>query len=88
MYAGMGSHRPRLLLRFAVTSAVAIALLGVVLIAELRSTIRGQALEEGRQLAELATRLKIQAGVQGNGLREARRHLQDGAAWTRWSRGN
>src|SRR4051794_34197244 len=55
----MRSHRPRLLLRFGLISALAIAALGVVLIAELRSTIRGQAVDEGRTLATLATRLKV-----------------------------
>jgi diguanylate cyclase (GGDEF)-like protein len=56
----MGSPRPRLLLRFGIISALAIAALGVVLVAELRSTIRGQALDEGRTLATLATRLRVQ----------------------------
>ncbi len=56
----MGSHRPRLLLRFGLISALAIAALGIVLVAELRSTIRGQAVDEGRTLAVLAARLRVQ----------------------------
>src|SRR4051794_36404409 len=77
----MGSHRPRLLLRFGLISALAIAALGVVLIAELRSTIRGQAVDEGRTLAALATRLKVMpllepADLEGapNPFRQARMH--------------
>ena len=56
----MGSTRPRLLLHFGLISALAIAALGVVLIADLRSTIRGQALDEGRTVATLAARLRLQ----------------------------
>ena len=56
----MGSRRPRLLLRFGLISALAIAAVGVVLIAELRSTIRGQAVNEARTLAVLAARLRVQ----------------------------
>jgi diguanylate cyclase (GGDEF)-like protein len=48
-----------LLLRFGLISALAIAALGVVLVAELNSTIRGQAVDEGRTLATLATRLRV-----------------------------
>jgi diguanylate cyclase (GGDEF)-like protein len=55
----MGNRRPRLLLRFGIISALAIAALGVVLVAELKSTIRGQAVDEGRTLATLATRLSV-----------------------------
>src|SRR3954454_14885475 len=55
----MEKHRPRLLLRFGLISALAIAALGVVLVAELNSTIRGQAVDEGRTLARLATQLKV-----------------------------
>jgi diguanylate cyclase (GGDEF)-like protein len=55
----MGKHRPRLLLRFGLISALAIAALGVVLVAELNSTIRGQAVDEGRTLARLATDLRV-----------------------------
>jgi diguanylate cyclase (GGDEF)-like protein len=55
----MGNGRPRLLVRFGLISALAIAALGVVLVAELNSTIRGQAVDEGRTLARLATQLKV-----------------------------
>src|SRR5918997_491040 len=55
----MGKHRPRLLLRFGLISALAIAALGVVLVAEVNSTIKGQAVDEARTLAALATRLKV-----------------------------
>ncbi len=64
----MVSHHPRLLVRFGIISALAIAVLGVVLIAELRSTIRGQALEEGRTLATLATRLRVEPELSAAGL--------------------
>jgi diguanylate cyclase (GGDEF)-like protein len=60
----MGSHRPRLLLRFGLISALAIAAVGVVLVAELRSTIRGQAIDEGRTIATLAAKLKIQPQIE------------------------
>jgi diguanylate cyclase (GGDEF)-like protein len=55
----MGNGRPRLLVRFGLISALAIAALGVVLVAELNSTIRGQAVDEGRTLARLATNLRV-----------------------------
>jgi diguanylate cyclase (GGDEF)-like protein len=55
----MGKHRPRLLLRFGLISALAIAALGVVLVAEVKSTIRGHAVDEGRTLAKLATDLRV-----------------------------
>jgi diguanylate cyclase (GGDEF)-like protein len=48
-----------LLIRFGLISALAIAALGVVLVAELKSTIRAQAVDEGRTLATLATRLRV-----------------------------
>jgi diguanylate cyclase (GGDEF)-like protein len=77
----MGSHRPRLLLRFGLISALAIAALGVVLVAELNSTLKGQAISEGRTLAALATRLRVlpeltPADLAGpvNPLRSARLH--------------
>ena len=55
----MGKHRPRLLLRFGLISALAIAALGIVLVAEVRSTIKSQAVDEGRTLATLATQLRV-----------------------------
>src|SRR3954447_6293409 len=64
----MGKHRPRLLLRFGLISALAIAALGVVLVAELNSTIRGQAVDEGRTLARLATRLKVMPALHPSAL--------------------
>src|SRR4051794_21293177 len=65
----MEKHRPRLLLRFGLISALAIAALGVVLVAELNSTIRGQAVDEGRTLATLATRLRVQPELRPSDLR-------------------
>jgi diguanylate cyclase (GGDEF)-like protein len=58
-----------LLLRFGLISALAIAALGVVLVAELKSTIRGQAVDEGRTLAQLATRLKVVPELDASDLR-------------------
>ncbi len=66
---GMGKHRPRLLLRFGLISALAIAALGVVLVAELNSTIKGQAIDEARRIAKLATQLKVIPELQPADLR-------------------
>jgi diguanylate cyclase (GGDEF)-like protein len=49
-----------LLFRFGLISALAIAAVGVVLVAELRSAISGQAIDEGRTIATLAARLKVE----------------------------
>ena len=61
----MRSNRPRLLLRFALYSGLAIAFIGAVLILEMRSTIRGQALDEARKLATLATSLRVKPELRG-----------------------
>ena len=66
----MGTRSPRLLLQFGLISALIIGALGVVLVAELRSTIKGQAIDEARQLATLATRLRALPALQPDDLKQ------------------
>jgi diguanylate cyclase (GGDEF)-like protein len=60
MNGEMNRRGPRLLLRFGLVSAIALAILGTAVALELRSNIREEAVDDARGLATLTARLWLQ----------------------------
>src|SRR3954451_21616336 len=69
MTGSMARRGPRLLLRFGLVSAVALALLGVAVAVELRGNIRQEAMDDARTAATITARLLVEPSLTPEDLR-------------------
>src|SRR4051794_21036996 len=69
MTGSMARRGPRLLLRFGLVSAVALALLGVAVAVVLRGNIRQEAMDDARTVATITARLWVQPSLAPEDLR-------------------